>query len=159
MNTVIRKLAKKYVAGCQKAMLFVERHSTMLMLTLGVGILVVGLSEISHAQTGLQDPNFDDGDIRGAVGLLFELIEGAFGALIMVVAGLGAIVAAAVGAYRAALGMLTVAVGAFILRALVSLFFGTDFDSPAGGGGGSGGTRIGATVRTGGTRVGVGTSF
>ena len=45
----------------------------------------------------------------------------------MVVAGLGAIVAAAMGAYRAAVGMLVVAVGAFILRALVSLFFGTDY--------------------------------
>jgi hypothetical protein len=45
----------------------------------------------------------------------------------MVVAGLGAIISAAFGAYRAAVGMLVVAVGAFILRALVSLFFGTQF--------------------------------
>ena len=56
-------------------------------------------------------------------------MEGAFGALVMVVAGLGAIVAAAMGAYRAAVGMLVVAVGAFILRALVSLFFGDNYQS------------------------------
>jgi hypothetical protein len=32
------------------------------------------------------------------------------------------------GAYKAAVGMLVVAVGAFILRSLVSLFFGTNFE-------------------------------
>ena len=73
------------------------------------------------------EASYDDELVRNAVGNLFRLIEGAFGALIMVVAGLGAIVAAAMGAYRAAVGMLVVAVGAFILRALVSLFFGTDY--------------------------------
>jgi hypothetical protein len=71
----------------------------------------------------------DDSLIRNAVGNLFKLIEGAFGALIMVVAGILAIIAAAMGGYRAALGMLIVALGAFILRALVSLFFGADFDA------------------------------
>ena len=45
----------------------------------------------------------------------------------MVVSGIGAIVAAAMGAYRAAVGMIVVAVGSFILRALVSLFFGSEF--------------------------------
>ena len=38
-----------------------------------------------------------------------------------------AIVAAAMGSYRAAFSLVVVAIGAFILRALVSLFFGTDF--------------------------------
>lgn len=72
-------------------------------------------------------PSFDPELIEGAVGNLFMLIEGSFGALIMVVSGLGAIIAAAMGAYRAAVGMLVVALGAFILRALVSLFFGGPF--------------------------------
>ena len=71
--------------------------------------------------------NFDDSLIRNSVGNIFKLIEGAFGALIMVVAGLMAIVAAAMGSYKSALAMLVVAVGAFILRSLVSLFFGSDF--------------------------------
>lgn len=74
-----------------------------------------------------QDSDYDDRLQRNATGNLFRLIEGAFGALIMVVAGLGAIVAAAMGAYKMALTCLVVAVGAFILRALVSLFFGTDY--------------------------------
>jgi len=46
----------------------------------------------------------------------------------MVVAGLGAIISAAMGAYRASVGMIVVAVGSFILRSLVSLFFGVGFD-------------------------------
>ncbi len=72
-------------------------------------------------------PEFVEEQITCAVASLFRLIEGHFGALVMVVAGLGAIIASAMGAYRAAVGMLVVAVGSFILRALVSLFFGTGF--------------------------------
>lgn len=73
------------------------------------------------------DPNYDDSLNRFATGNLFRFIEGAFGALVMVSAGIGAIVAAAFGAYKAAISLLFVAVGAFILRALVSLFFGTNY--------------------------------
>ena len=75
------------------------------------------------------DIPYDDTLQRNSVGNLFRFIEGAFGALIMTAAGIGAIVAASMGAYKAAVGILVVAVGAFILRALVSLFFGTDYVS------------------------------
>ncbi len=54
---------------------------------------------------------------------MFELLEGNLGALIMVSAGLLAVVSAAFGAYRAAVGLLAVAVGAFVLRSLVTIFF------------------------------------
>jgi len=47
---------------------------------------------------------------------MFSLIEGNLGAMIMVVAGLAAIVSAAFGAFRAAISLLVVAVGAVILR-------------------------------------------
>ena len=95
-----------------------------IFLCLGAILLVVGLQEVAHA---FSEPNYNDTLIRNAVGQLFKLIEGAFGALIMVVAGIGAIVAASMGAYRLAVSMLVVAVGAFILRSLVSLFFGENF--------------------------------
>ncbi len=102
----------------------------------GVVILIALLgAEVLAQATGpgptgsFSEAALDDSLIRNAVGNLFQLIEGAFGALIMVVAGILAIVAAAMGGYRAALGMLIVALGAFILRALVSLFFGADFDA------------------------------
>ena len=54
---------------------------------------------------------------------LFELIEGNAGALVMVLAGIAALISAAFGAYRAAVSLLVVAVGAFILRSLVEIFF------------------------------------
>jgi hypothetical protein len=76
---------------------------------------------------------FDDTLMRNGTGNLFMLIEGAFGALIMVAAGLGAIVAAVLGAYRMAFALLFIAVGAFILRSLVSLFFGTNYPAYSGG--------------------------
>lgn len=75
------------------------------------------------------DPDFDDTLIRNSVGNLFRLIEGAFGALLVVGAGIAAIIAGVVGAYKAAFALFVTAIGAFILRAYVSLFFGTDYAS------------------------------
>lgn len=132
MKNALKYIAEKYTAICQRTALCVERNASALMLVLGVVLLTGGVVEMSAAQGAgpsgsFTEADFDDALIKHSVGNLFKLIEGAFGALIMVVAGLGAIVAAAMGAYRAAVGMLVVAVGAFILRALVSLFFGTDY--------------------------------
>lgn len=103
----------------------------LLLVSAGMLVLLTDLNYLAWAQNGpsgtWSDAQFDDTLIRNSVGNLFRLIEGAFGALIMVVSGIGAIVAAAMGAYRAAVGMIVVAVGSFILRALVSLFFGSEF--------------------------------
>lgn len=65
----------------------------------------------------------DEERITDAGTLLLGLIEGPFGALVMIVSGLVAIIAAAMGAYRSAMSCLVVAVGAFILRTIVAIFF------------------------------------
>ena len=132
MRSAIRSVASRYRQVCTNAAAWTESHATAFMFVLGICLLSGGLAELSLAQGGgpsgsYSQSQFDDTLIRNSVGNLFKLIEGAFGALIMVVSGLGAIVAAAMGAYRAAVGMLVVAVGAFILRSLVSLFFGAEF--------------------------------
>ncbi len=134
---IMKKAAQKYSAACitthVKVGSFIREHTSVLLALLGIVLIAGGVTEIVLAQATTGDietrseADFQDGLIRAAVANLFRLIEGAFGALIMVVSGLGAIVAAAMGAYRAAVGMLVVAVGAFILRSLVSLFFGTEF--------------------------------
>lgn len=67
----------------------------------------------------------DDSVLRSSICALFHLIEGSFGGLIMTVAGIGAVVGAAFGMYRAGYSLLIVGIGAFILRSLVSLWFGT----------------------------------
>jgi hypothetical protein len=131
MKSIINKFSSQYKLACTKLALFGYKNTTALLLLFGSVLLIGGLVDISKAQDGptgsFTEAAYDDELVRNSVGNLFKLIEGAFGALIMVVSGLGAIVAAAMGAYRAAVGMLVVAVGAFILRALVSLFFGTDY--------------------------------
>ncbi len=112
----------------RKPWLSAEKLSSVALIVLVTAFFVQDAYAQGGGPTGSYvTPDFDETLIRNSVGNLFKLIEGAFGALIMVVAGLGAIVAASMGAYRASVGMLVVALGAFILRALVSLFFGTDF--------------------------------
>jgi len=80
------------------------------------------------------DPNYTGQLESYATGNMLRFIEGSFGALVMVGAGLGAILAGAFGAYKAAISLLFVALGAFILRALVSLFFGGGYDAYTTGG-------------------------
>jgi hypothetical protein len=50
-------------------------------------------------------------------------LEGSFGALILAASGIGAIMSAAFGQYKAAFSLMAVAVGSFILRSLISTFF------------------------------------
>lgn len=132
MKKLLSNVAGGYRHACVTMVLRCQRHSSALMLVLGAVLLAGGMIDLSLAQGGgptgsFSEAAYEDDLVRNSVGNMFKLVEGAFGALIMVVAGLGAIVAAAMGAYRAAVGMLVVAVGAFILRALVSLFFGSDY--------------------------------
>jgi len=131
MKVSFKTAPRFYRLTCIKIDLAFRAHSSKLLFAAGIFLLSSGLISLCLAQQvpTYHQPNYNDTLVRNAVGNLFGLIEGAFGALIMVVSGLGAIVAAAMGAYRAAVGMLVVAVGAFILRALVSLFFGEDYEA------------------------------
>lgn len=99
----------------------------LMLFMAGVGLLSVGLVQGAHAQ-GLTtlDQNFNDSMIAEVVITILRYLRGAFGALVMVVAGISAIVSAAFGQYRAALGLLVVAIGAFVLNSLVVTFFNSD---------------------------------
>lgn len=98
-----------------------SRHSQLLLFTLGVALLAAGLSDGAVAQ-GL-GTRYNDVRLVNALNAIWTYVEGAFGALVMVSAGIAAILSSAFGQYRAALGLLVVAVGAFILRSLVATFF------------------------------------
>lgn len=101
----------------------------MTLFVLGVVLVSVGSLKGAIAQgsgsfdTGLDGASFSDERIQGALARIFRMLEGSFGALIMVCSGLGAILSSAFGQYRAALGCLVVAVGAFILRSITATFF------------------------------------
>ena len=90
------------------------------LFAFGVVLLGAGLASNSFAQL---ETNYNDVRISGSVNAILTYLEGSFGVLVMVCAGLGAIISSAFGQYRAALGLLVVAVGAFILRSLVGTFF------------------------------------
>jgi len=66
---------------------------------------------------------YNDAKVANAVNAIMTYLEGSFGALIMAASGIGAIMSAAFGQYKAALSLMVVAVGAFILRSIMSTFF------------------------------------
>ena len=132
---LMKELYAGFVDACIRVEVVIHRQCGVVMFAAGFALLLSGLGEVANAQPEtFHEASYWDPPIRNAVGNLLGFVEGSFGALIMVVAGLGAIVSAAMGAYRGAVAMLVVAIGAFILRSLVSLFFGTNFISMNAGG-------------------------
>ena len=123
MKKLIKKVSAKYSTICGKihvvASATATKHAATFMLLAGIGLIGAGVTSVALAQGDIQNEGIE----RVIQILLGDLVEGSFGALIMIVAGLVAIIAAAMGAYRAAMAALVVAVGAFILRAFVSAFF------------------------------------
>lgn len=97
--------------------------------TLGVA-LVFMLATIQAQSTGgtggLEDCVQTQG-FEGLVVFLYRALTGGFGALIMIVAGLGAILAAAFGQFKAALSALVVALGVFVLQIFIKAFFNVNF--------------------------------
>ncbi len=129
---MISKLKKRYFDFCVNCKLrrdsFYRGYSSFIMCLLGVGLLIYGFSDFSIASgaaTVKKPIEYDDFYIKRAVCTLYAFIEGSFGALLAVVAGIGAIVSSAFGGYKSAISFIVVSCGSFILRALVSLFFGT----------------------------------
>jgi hypothetical protein len=99
-----------------------RRHQldSALLYIIGIAILAMGLNDASYAQRSI---NYNDQRLIEAINAVLTYLEGSFGALVMVCAGIGAILSAAFGQYKASLGLLVVAIGSFILRSLMSTFF------------------------------------
>ena len=100
-------------------------HIQSVLFLTGLVLISSGVAHSAFATDGVAITNaaYNDSRIAEAVIVIMTHIQGSFGALIMVAAGIGAILSSAVGQYRAALGLLVVAVGAFILRSIISTFF------------------------------------
>jgi len=129
---IIRKVRGSYLDFNQKVAAYRYAPSrTQMQITLfvlGITLLTTGLIHSAQAQLDNfgDDIAYSDGRIAGALSKLLAYLEGSFGALVMVAAGIGAILSSAFGQYRAALGCLIIAVGAFILRSIMSSFFNTE---------------------------------
>lgn len=98
-----------------------KRQGKVNLLVLGATLITLGFTTNSYAYTPIA--NYNDDRIAEATDILFRHINGSFGALVMVSAGIAAILASAFGNYKAAVGLLVVAVGSFILRSLVATWF------------------------------------
>jgi hypothetical protein len=127
---IVTFVKSKYCAVAQKACSVLsaptQKQSQVMLFALGVGLLTIGLNEGAAAATattaGLAT-DYNDARLADSLNAILTYIEGTFGAMVMVAAGIGAILSSAMGQYRAALGLLVVAVGAFILRSLIGTFF------------------------------------
>lgn len=114
----LEKVSALYNESCAKIWVKVTTNPSLVLFGLGVLILLGGMNELAEAQGNAGTP-------REACGRLLSYIEGGFGALLAAAAGIGAIVAAALGGFKAAWALVVVSVGAFILRAYITLFQGT----------------------------------
>jgi hypothetical protein len=101
-----------------------EKQARIILFAAGIALLGAGLSADVLAQPVVaRGGQIEDTRIASAVNVLFKFLEGSFGALIMAAAGIGAILSASFGQYKAALSCMVVAVGAFILRSMMNTFF------------------------------------
>jgi len=132
---MISKLKNRYVTAAQRLSAAMvapsEKHARTALFVAGVAILGAGLSQDLYAQAGgfggggglATTGQVNSQRIQIAVNAIMQYLEGSFGALIMAASGVGAIMAAAFGQYKAALSLMVVAVGSFILRKLINTFF------------------------------------
>lgn len=119
------KTHEMYLSACRRIGAFqvapTDKQLQGILLLVGLGLITIGLAHGVDAQT--RTATYNDTRIASAVNVILAHIEGSFGALVMVAAGIGAILSSAFGNYRAALALLVVAVGSFILRSLIGTFF------------------------------------
>jgi hypothetical protein len=98
-----------------------EKQVRTTLFFAGVSLLVLGLSVDGLAQ--FTTTNYNDFKIANTRDVVMTYLEGSFGALIMVIAGLVCIIAATIGRYKVALLYLGLAVGGFITRSMIGTFF------------------------------------
>ena len=131
MKKLVKIVSEKIKTACQyTAASFAapsEAQVRTIIFLAGISMLAISLSLDATAQTqgggGNTSTKYNDAKVANAVNAIMTYLEGSFGALIMAASGIGAIMSAAFGQYKAALSLMVVAVGAFILRSIMSTFF------------------------------------
>ncbi len=105
------------------------RVMPVLLISIGFGLILLGSIHPVIAQMDCNDPNVtcfdpvpDDQFVWGFCKLM-AFIQTSFGALLMTIAGVLAVVSAASGNYRTAIAVIFVGSGAFVLESLIDLFF------------------------------------
>lgn len=132
ITSVVSKLKGRTLEIAQKVGAAIAAPSSAqiqaVLFIVGAVVLSAGIAKGAIAQESFMEDHemtYNDSQIAQAVVAILTYIEGSFGALVMVGSGIAAILSSAFGQYKAALGCLVVAVGAFILRSVMSTFFNT----------------------------------
>lgn len=130
MKQSARAISEWFTTRCLSLYLLaqttLDRFEKPVAISGGFVMLFCGLFLMNQAYAQNMDDN-PEYRIIGGLCNVFWLVEGSYGALIMSVAGLVAIVSAAMGAYKTSMNILVVAIGAFAIRPVIMMFFGTDF--------------------------------
>jgi hypothetical protein len=123
------QIKKTYVNACQKLGTILvapsARQVQLMLFGIGAVLLVSGLMVEAGAQQYTGVAKYNDDRVSEAADVILTYINGAFGALVMIACGVAAILSSAFGQYRAAMGLMVVAVGSFIRRSLVNTWFNT----------------------------------
>lgn len=112
----LNKLKQSYTDGCVDFLFAPTKLQRALMFAAGVVLIASAGAGNAYAGTG---------SFGNACQKMILLVEGAFGALVAAVAGVAAILAAALGGFKMAWSLVVVSIGAFILRSWIQLFQGS----------------------------------
>jgi len=112
----LNNLKRTYTETCIKFLFTPTRMHRAIMFAFGVVLI---------ASVGAENAYAGAGSFGGACAKMLLLVEGAFGALVAAVAGVAAILAAALGGFKMAWSLVVVSIGAFILRSWILLFQGS----------------------------------
>jgi hypothetical protein len=127
VKAVMARTKSAYLTACQSfgavRVAPSEKQARVALFVFGVAILALGLTHEGMAQGMAGGTKYNDSRIANAVNAIMTYLEGSFGALVMAASGIGAILSAAFGNFKAALSLMVVAVGAFVLRSFMSTFF------------------------------------
>ena len=116
INDVMNDLIKGYNRACVNLVFSPTKCQRICLALFGV-VMIASVSP--------HDVYAGAGSFSVACNKMLLLVEGAFGALVAAVAGVAAIVAAALGGFKMAWSLVVVSIGAFILRSWIQLFQGT----------------------------------
>ncbi len=122
-QTCLRSARTRYLLVCQKAGNLFDNHKAE-AIRCGLFLIALALLMLGEGGDAVADRTirYNATRVTEAVNAVLLYLEGSFGALVMVCAGIGSILSSAFGQYRASLGLMVVAIGSFILRSILSTF-------------------------------------
>ena len=116
MSSIKNKISKYYIESCIRFIFCPSRCQRAILGAFGVFLITSVLAGNAYAGAG---------SFGVACSKMLLLVEGAFGAMVAAVAGVAAILAAALGGFKMAWSLVVVSIGAFILRSWILLFQGS----------------------------------